>query len=388
MKIVVVGLGYVGLSNAVILSQRNTVVGVDISADRVDLLNLRRSPIKDAELSDFLKNEDLDLSATTNLLTALDGADFVIVSTPTDYDEKTNYFDTSTVESVIDKVTTYAPKSTIVIKSTIPVGFVDKVRVKFNSNNIIFSPEFLREGRALHDNLYPSRIIVGEISKRAEKFANLLKDAAMAKNVEIRYVGTREAESVKLFANTYLAMRVAFFNELDSYALSENLDTKQIVEGMSLDPRVGMQYNNPSFGYGGYCLPKDTKQLLSNYAKVPQNIMQAVVDANLTRKNFLAKYIVEKKPKIVGVYRLVMKAGSDNFRQSSIQDIMLLIKKSGIEVIIYEPELSDETYLDTSIVSDFSYFKDQCDIIIANRLVCELECVKHKVFSRDLFGSD
>ena len=388
MKIVVVGLGYVGLSNAVILSQRNTVVGVDISADRVDLLNLRRSPIKDAELSDFLKNEDLDLSATTNLLTALDGADFVIVSTPTDYDEKTNYFDTSTVESVIDKVTTYAPKSTIVIKSTIPVGFVDKVRVKFNNNNIIFSPEFLREGRALHDNLYPSRIIVGEISKRAEKFANLLKDAAMAKNVEIRYVGTREAESVKLFANTYLAMRVAFFNELDSYALSENLDTKQIVEGMSLDPRVGMQYNNPSFGYGGYCLPKDTKQLLSNYAKVPQNIMQAVVDANLTRKNFLAKYIVEKKPKIVGVYRLVMKAGSDNFRQSSIQDIMLLIKKSGIEVIIYEPELSDETYLDTSIVSDFSYFKDQCDIIIANRLVCELECVKHKVFSRDLFGSD
>jgi UDPglucose 6-dehydrogenase len=388
MKIVVVGLGYVGLSNAVLLAQHNEVIGVDISQERVDALNARKSPIIDAELSEYLAEEDLNLSASTDLTASLYGADYVIVSTPTNYDEQTNFFDTSTVETVIAEVIANEPGACIVVKSTIPVGFIEDVRERLDTNAVIFSPEFLREGKALHDNLYPSRIIVGEKSKRAEIFAGLLAAGALKSDVEILFTGSREAEAIKLFSNTYLAMRVAFFNELDSYALAGDMNSREIIDGVSLDPRIGNHYNNPSFGYGGYCLPKDAKQLLANYETVPQNIIRAIVDANSTRKDFLADEIIKQQPKTVGVYRLVMKAGSDNFRYSSIQGIMKRIKAKGIEVVVYEPELTDVEFFNSHVERDLSAFKKTADIILANRMVYELDDVADRVFTRDLFGAD
>lgn len=385
MKIVVVGLGYVGLSNAVLLAQHNEVIGVDISQERVDALNARKSHIIDAELSEYLAKFDLNLSASIHLKASLTGADYVIVSTPTNYDEQTNFFDTSSVESVIAQVIESEPSACIVVKSTIPVGFIDDVRERLNTNAVIFSPEFLREGKALYDNLHPSRIIVGEKSDRAEKFANLLVEGALKSDVNLLLTGAREAEAIKLFSNTYLAMRVAFFNELDSYALAGNMNSREIIDGVSLDPRIGNHYNNPSFGYGGYCLPKDTKQLLANYDAVPQNIMRAIVDANSTRKDFLADAIIKTEPKTVGIYRLVMKEGSDNFRQSSVQGIMKRIKAKGIEVVVYEPELEEPYFFNSRVETDFSTFKNTVDVIVANRLSCELEDVAKKVFTRDLF---
>jgi UDPglucose 6-dehydrogenase len=388
MKIVVVGLGYVGLSNAVLLAQHNEVIGVDISQERVDALNARKSPVVDAELSEYLAERDLNLSASTDLKASVHGADYVIVSTPTNYDEKTNFFDTSSVETVIAQVIENEPSACIVVKSTIPVGFIDDVRERLNTDAVIFSPEFLREGRALHDNLYPSRIIVGEKSKRAEVFAKLLAQGAIKSGADLLFTGGREAEAIKLFSNTYLAMRVAFFNELDSYALAGGMDSQEIIDGVSLDPRIGNHYNNPSFGYGGYCLPKDTKQLLANYDKVPQNIIRAIVDANSTRKDFLSDVIIKRQPKTVGIYRLVMKAGSDNFRQSSIQGIMKRLKAKGIEVVVYEPELKVTEFFNSHVETDFTNFKEGVDIILANRMVPELGDVSDKVFSRDLFGAD
>ena len=388
MKIVVVGLGYVGLSNAVLLAQHNEVIGVDISQERVDALNARQSPIIDDELSEYLAEKDLNLSASTDLPASVEGADYVIVSTPTNYDEKTNFFDTSSVEAVINEVIEIEPCACIVVKSTIPVGFIEDVRERLNTDAVIFSPEFLREGKALHDNLYPSRIIVGEKSKRAEIFAGLLAAGALKFDVKILFTGSREAEAIKLFSNTYLAMRVAFFNELDSYALAGDMDTREIIDGVSRDPRIGNHYNNPSFGYGGYCLPKDTKQLLANYDNVPQNIIRAIVDANSTRKDFLADQIIKIQPKTVGIYRLVMKAESDNFRQSSIQGIMKRIKAKGIEVVVYEPELTEVEFFNSRVERDFSAFKKTADIILANRMVGELEDVVEKVFTRDLFRAD
>ena len=388
MKIVVVGLGYVGLSNAILLAQNNEVIGVDISKKRVELLNNRVSPIIDIELTNFLKQARLNLSASTDLKKSIVSADYVLVSTPTNYDENMNFFDTSSVEEVISDVIRYEPKACVVVKSTVPVGFVDDIKTRLDTNAVLFSPEFLREGKALYDNFYPSRIIVGEKSERALQFANLMKAGAHKEDVDILFTGSREAEAIKLFSNTHLAMRVAFFNELDSYALAGKMNSREIIQGVSLDPRIGNHYNNPSFGYGGYCLPKDTKQLLANYDLVPQNLIRAIVDANYTRKEFLANEIIKRNPKVVGIYRLVMKLGSDNFRQSSIQGIMKRIKAKGIEVIVYEPELNESTFFNSTVFKELNEFKESSEIIIANRMTAELKDSVQKVFTRDLFGAD
>jgi len=388
MKIVVIGLGYVGISNAVLLAQHNEVIGVDISQHRVDALNERRSPIIDFEISNYLATKNLNLYASTNLKDSVKNASYVIVSTPTNYDEETNFFDTSSVESVISQVIKAEPAACIVVKSTVPVGFIDDVKTRMNTNSVMFSPEFLREGHALYDNLYPSRIVVGENSRRAKLFADLLSNGAAKKDIDILLTGAQEAEAIKLFSNTYLAMRVAFFNELDSFALVSKMNCREIIEGVSLDPRIGQHYNNPSFGYGGYCLPKDTKQLLANYQSVPQNIIKAIVDANSTRMDFLIGMIIEHDPKTIGIFRLAMKSGSDNFRQSSIAEIMKRLKSYGREVIIYEPDVTGRKYLDARLIEELDEFIDASDIILANRMAPELKNIKHKVFTRDVFGEN